>query len=221
LALPRKSGKNGEFRDNLEGYLILPRFISPEFSMHLRHAAAIAVSCVMFFSNDANARGLLDEVRFGVFDHDSGIIGSHKEDGVDYALEVLTGPLIKTRLLGAPRLVLGGAINSAGQTDQAYLGIDGQWTLARALFSRRDAIYFEATIGGGWNDGKIDVIGTPLEADWKSHGSHFLIRSGASLGYRFGTRWAMAFAFNHISNSGLAHKNEGMNDIGLLLGFKI
>lgn len=191
--------------------------------MRIRHAVAIAaLSCLTLWTDNACARQhLLDEIRLGVFQHDTGIIGSRKERGTDFALEVLTGPLIKFRLLGSPGLVLGGAVNSAGQTDQAYLGIVGQWTLARSLFSRRDAFYFEATIGGAWNDGKIDVIGTPLEANWKSHGSHYLIRSGAALGYRFNTRWSMALSINHISNAGLAHRNEGMNDVGIVLGMKI
>ena len=191
--------------------------------MRLRHAAVIAASaCLMFSTNEACARQhLLDEIRLGIFQHDTGIVGARKEDGIDFVGEVLTGPLIKFRLLGSPRLVLGGAINSAGKTDQAYLGIVGQWTLARALFSRSDAFYFEATIGGGWNDGKIDVIGTPLESSWKSHGGHYLIRSGAYLGYRFNPRWSVAFGINHISNAGLVHRNEGMNDVGLVLGVKI
>jgi len=189
-----------------------------------RYLAVIigALLCLPLASHPARARqSIFDEMRVGVFQHDSAIIGTRKENGVDFALEVLTGPLMRSRLLGAPRIVLGGAINSAGKTDQLYLGIDGQWTLARGLLSRRDAFSFEATIGGGWNDGKIDVVGTPLEATWKSHGSHFLIRSGASLGYRFNTRWSLAFAFNHISNAGLARRNEGMNDLGLLLGLKL
>ncbi len=191
--------------------------------MRLRNAAAItAIFCFAFPANQACARsGLLDEIRLGVFQHDTGITSARKESGVDFVAEVLTGPLIKFRLLGSPQLVVGGALNSAGQTDQAYLGIVGQWTLARSLFSRRDAFYFEATIGGGWNDGKIDVTGTPLESSWKSHGSHYLIRSGAYLGYRFDPRWSVAFGINHISNAGLAHRNEGMNDVGLLLGLKI
>lgn len=181
-----------------------------------------AVALLTLLSSSALARQpLVDEVRLGAFQHDSAIIGTRKEKGVDFAFEILSGPLVRSRLLGAPRIVVGGALNTAGRTDQVYLGIDGQWTLARAVFSRRDSIYFEATTGGGWNDGKIDVVGTPLEETWKSHGSHFLIRSGASVGYHFNTRWSLAFAFNHISNAGLARRNEGMNDLGLLLGLKL
>jgi hypothetical protein len=181
-----------------------------------------AIAFLPLLSSSALARQpFIDEVRLGFFQHDSAIIGTRKEKGIDFAFEILSEPLVRSRLLGLPRIVLGGALNSAGQTDQIYLGVDGQWTLARAIFSRRDAVYFEATTGGGWNDGKIDAVGTPLEATWKSHGSHFLIRSGASLGYRFNTRWSLAFAFNHISNAGLAHRNEGMNDLGLLLGLKL
>lgn len=189
---------------------------------HRLTAIAGTVAFLTLLSSSTLARQpLVDEVRLGFFQHDSAIIGTRKEKGIDFAFEILSGPLVRSRLLGLPRIVLGGALNSAGKTNQIYLGIDGQWTLARAIFSRRDAIYFEATTGGGWNDGKIDVGGTPLETIWKSHGSHFLIRSGASLGYHLNTRWSLAFAFNHISNAGLAHRNEGMNDLGLLLGLKL
>lgn len=162
-----------------------------------------------------------DEVRFGVYQHDSGLIGTHKEDGADFALEVLSRPVVALRLIGTPRLVLGGAFNTAGQTSQIYLAIDKQLNLFRSIFSERDAIYVEGTIGGVWHNGKLDVSNTPLDTQWKSHGSRFLFRPGLALGYRFNDRWSLAASLNHISNANLAKPNQGMNDIGLLLGMRL
>ena len=113
------------------------------------------------------------------------------------------------------------ALNSAGRTSQFYTGLNAQWDYARNVFTNADALYLEGTIGGDWNNGKTDVRGTPLEASWKSHGSHLLFRSGFALGYRFNATWSVAVAFNHISNAGLATPNEGMNDLGLLVGMKL
>ena len=164
---------------------------------------------------------ILDEVRFGVFQHDTNLIGVQKELGVDYALEILTRPIIRSRLLGSPRLVIGGAVNSAGRTNQIYAGFVGRFYLFRDVVARHDGFFFEGTVGADWNDGKLNVLGTPLAQDWKSHGSHFLIRSGLGAGYRFDETWSATLNFNHISNAGLAYPNEGSNDLGLSIGMKI
>jgi lipid A 3-O-deacylase len=164
---------------------------------------------------------LFDEVRFGVFQHDTGLIGTQREKGVDFNLEVLSAPLIRSRLLGSPRIVVGGVVNSAGYTDQAYVGIVGRYTLFRDIVSPHDGLFWEGTVGGDWNDGKINVIGTPLEPFWKSHGSRLLFRIGMGMGYRFDAKWSATLSFNHISNAGLAYPNEGQNDLGLVIGLRI
>jgi len=171
-------------------------------------------------SSSAND-GPFDEIRFGLFQHDTALIGHQKERGVDSAFEVLSHPLIDLPLIGSPRLVVGGVVNSEGQSDQAYVGFSGQWHLAHDVFRSSDSIFVEGTVGADWNDGKTDVRGTPLELHWKSHGSHFLIRSGVDVGYSLDETWSLAVSFNHISNAGLATPNEGMNDIGLRVGMKL
>jgi lipid A 3-O-deacylase len=162
-----------------------------------------------------------DEVRFGVYQHDSGWIGTHKENGTDFALEVLSRPVTALWLIGTPRLVLGGALNTAGKTSQVYVAIDKQLDLFKQVFSREDAVFVEGTIGGVWHNGKLNVSNNPsLDAHWKSHGSRFLFRPGLAVGYRFNERWSLAASLNHISNANLAKPNQGMNDIGLLLGMR-
>ncbi len=180
------------------------------------------VAAVCLLSPAAYAgSSVIDEVRLGLYQHDTGIIGNHKEEGADIALELMSRPVTALWLIGSPRIVFGGAYNTAGQTSQIYLGIDKQLDLVHRIFTNTDAFYIEGTIGGVWQNGKHDVVGTPLESRWKSHGGSFLFRPGLALGYRFNERWSLAVSLNHISNAGLAKRNEGMNDLGLLLGMKL
>lgn len=162
-----------------------------------------------------------DEIRLGVYQHDTGLVGTQKEHGIDTQLEILTRPLIPLRLIGAPRIAIGGVVNSAGYTDQIFAGLDAQWNFVHNVFGAGDSLYVEGFLGGCWHDGKTDVIGTPEEQDWKSHGGHFLFRTGVDFGYRFSPRWALGVSFYHISNASLAKPNEGMNDIGLRLGMRL
>lgn len=169
----------------------------------------------------AAAMGPFDEVRLGVYQHDTGLVGTQKEHGIDTQLEILTRPLIPLSLIGSPRIAIGGVVNSAGYTDQIFAGFDGQWSFVRNVFGQGDAFYVEGFLGGCWHDGKTNVIGTPEEKDWKSHGGHFLFRTGFDVGYRFSQRWALGVSFYHISNANIVKPNEGMNDIGLRLGMKL
>ncbi len=182
----------------------------------------LAVANLPCAAGIANAdEGLIDEIRFGLYQHDTGLIGTQKEHGVDSELEFLSHALTSLSLIGSPRIVVGGVVNSAGQTDQAYIGLDAQWHFVHGVITPDDSFFLEGNVGGSWNDGKTDVIGTPLEQHWKSHGSHYLIRSGIDLGYSLNSNWSIAISFNHISNAGLASRNEGMNDLGLRVGRKL
>jgi lipid A 3-O-deacylase len=84
-----------------------------------------------------------------------------------------------------------------------------------------DAFFLEGVVAAAYQDGKIDVTGTPEEAEWKSHGSHWGVRTGVGVGYRFDERWTAALSFNHFSNADTAQPNEGTNDIGLRIGLRL
>ena len=188
------------------------------FRRSIRHAAATFAAALCVSVGAGSALG--GEVRFGLYQHDTGIVGTHKEAGIDYVGEVLSEPLDFLSLIGSPRFMFGGALNSAGKTDQVYAGLTKEWDFVHSVFARQDAFFLEGTIGGDWNDGKRDVLGTPAQASWKSHGSHYLFRIGTDFGYRFNRKWTMAASFFHISNAGLADRNEGMNEIGLRVGME-
>jgi lipid A 3-O-deacylase len=183
-------------------------------------AIVCAAVCVGISAKVADASdGFFNEVRLGLYDHDTGVVGSSKESGADFGLEIVSRPLI-TLSFASPMIVAGVVVNTAGQTNQLYLGLADQWEFAHSAFAPDDAFYLEGTIGADWHDGKIDVRGTPLEPKWKSHGSRVVIRTGVDLGYRIDSTWSVALSFNHISNGDLADANEGMNDLGVRVGMR-
>ena len=181
---------------------------------------ASAVVAIFLVATASYGQGWVDEVRLGVYQHDTGLIGTQKEHGADIALESLTSPVKPLWFIGTPRIVFGGVWNTAGQTNQIYLGIDKQLDFLHGTFSSKDSFFIEGTIGGVWHSGKHDVQGTPLESKWKSHGGSFLFRPGLALGYRFNEHWSIAGSLNHISNANLGSTNEGSNDLGILIGWR-
>jgi lipid A 3-O-deacylase len=191
-------------------------------SRYVGGVVAALVATAMCSPGSASAEdGFLEQVRLGVLEHDTGLVGTSKEDGVDVGVEVLSEPLDALRLIGAPRLVVGGLVNSEGQTNQAYVGLMGQKAFAEGVFRDGDAFFIEGLVAGAWHDGKLDVTGTPEEANWKSHGSHWAFRTGFGFGYRFNETWSVAFNFAHLSNADLAEPNEGSNDVGLRIGVNL
>jgi lipid A 3-O-deacylase len=122
-------------------------------------------------------------------------------------------------IIGQPRLALGAMLNTEGQTNQVYVGLNSQWPFVHDVFQSGDAIFLEGSVGGAWHDGKLDVKGTPEDADWKSRGSEFVFRTGFGFGYRFDEDWSVAVTMYHISNADLAPPNEGSNDIGVQVGY--
>ncbi len=161
---------------------------------------------------------IVDEVRFAVYQHDTPLIGFHRESGADFGLEALSPPLWAHY---APRFVLGGIVNTNGQTDQLYVGFASAYDFVHQIFTADDAFFIEGMVGGAVHDGKLDVRGTPLAQHWKSHGSRFVFHTGFDIGYRFNPTWSLALTFFHISNANLAQPNEGSNDIGLRLGMRL
>lgn len=175
--------------------------------------AAIACSAA-----PAHADDFFDEIRLGILEHDTDLVGNSKEDGIDVGLEVISNPMTSLSAIGSPRLVIGALVNNEGYTNQAYVGIMSRWEFAQDVFRADDAFFLEGMVSVAYQDGKLDVTGTPEEAEWKSHGSHWGFRTGFGVGYRVDETWTVALSFNHFSNADLADPNEGTNDVGVRIG---
>jgi lipid A 3-O-deacylase len=169
----------------------------------------------------ADAYGFLDEVRIGAYEHDASVLGHQKENGADIGAEFLFDSPRFLSIIGSPRPIIGGLANTSGQTDQIYTGLTWTWDFVHNVLNQGDAFYVEGTLGGGWNDGKINVDGaTPEGEKRKSLGSNVLFREDLDLGYRITPRYSIAISYNHISNADLGERNEGINDIGVRFGIK-
>lgn len=182
-------------------------------------ATATAAASLFYGAGEARAQAI-SEVRVGLLDHDTGLVGTSKENGVDLAIEAFSQPIEALDFVGAPRVVGGVIINSENQTNQLYLGLQAQRTFAQDVFRSGDGFYIEGLVGIAYHDGKIDVRNTPENDEWKSHGSAFLFRTGFGVGYRFNETWSLTATFAHISNANLAEPNQGANDVGLRVGMR-
>ncbi len=168
----------------------------------------------------AHAEGrLFDEVRVSVLEHDTNWVGNRKEEGYDIGAEFISTPLFDSPV--NPRFVAGLQVNTEGYTNQIYAGLLAQRDLFSGVFNDGDAIFLEGTVGIAYHDGKLDVVGTPEEAEWKSHGSDLVFRTGFGVGYRFNERYSLSFGLHHISNADIVEPNEGSNDIGFRLGMRL
>ena len=168
----------------------------------------------------ADDQNIIDEVRFGAYEHDASVLGHQKETGADVGDEVLfTSPSFLS-VIWAPRPNLGFLINTAGETSQVYGGLTWTWNFADNVLRENDGFYVEFTEGPGFNNGKINVTGAVESQRRKSLGSNVLFREDLDLGYHITPNWSIALSYNHISNADLATRNEGLNDIGARIGFK-
>jgi lipid A 3-O-deacylase len=181
-----------------------------------RLSCALAV-VIVGSAATAHADGFIDEARIGVYEHDASVLGHQKERGEDIGAEILFPPF---DFLWSPRLAIGGLVNTQGQTDQAYVGLTWTWNFWQGVLWSGDGFYAEGTLGGGWNDGLINVTDPVLSQQRKSLGSNVLFREDIDLGYRINSIWSVALSYNHISNADLASRNEGLNDVGVRLGMK-
>src|ERR1700728_938010 len=106
-------------------------------------AVAIAVALAVLIPARSYAQNITySEVKLGILDHDVHFLGG-KEDGVDINPELIwQSPITDDMIANAPawlhwalqpRPTIGGEINTAGDTDQAYVGATWSWMLVNNI----------------------------------------------------------------------------------------
>ncbi len=165
------------------------------------------------------------EVVLGVLDHDTRLLEG-REKGIDINPEVIFwSPVTDDMIANAPgwlhwalqpRPTIGGDINTAGETDQAYIGATWSWYLKQNVFNPGDGIVLDYFFGPGFNDGQI----ANGNSQRKALGSHVLFREAFDLGYQINPTWVISAHIDHISNGGLAKENQSINDLGIRLGYR-
>ncbi|HYM72807.1 MAG TPA: acyloxyacyl hydrolase [Stellaceae bacterium] len=166
-----------------------------------------------------------NEMRLGVWAHDPHALGG-KEHGADLNLEWnFASPVSDDwaatvpswiRWALQPRPTIGGSVNTAGGTDQFYVGANWSWKLVSNIFNPDDGIVFGYFFGPGFNDGHRKEN----NPNRKALGSLVLFRESADIGYQFNSKYQVSLFIDHISNGGLAKYNQSINDIGVRLGVR-
>jgi lipid A 3-O-deacylase len=170
--------------------------------------------------------GLIYEVKIGALMHDVPLAGSSKElSGVDLNLEVIFGPSVPI-LYGTIRPALGATINFAGYTSKAYL--DARWQVECCWGG-----FFALGVGAAIHNGEEDTLRnwmslTPAalksafatSENHKQLGSRVLFHPTVEWGYRLNEHNSLSVFWEHISNAGLAAKNEGLDNLGIRYGYR-
>ncbi len=152
---------------------------------------------------------IISEIRIGALLHDFGPFSHRKEDGYDGNLEILFKSPAALEKIWAPRPHAGLSINSASDTNQAYLGLTWEWEFLGNAF-------FNFSLGGAYHDGykRTDLT------DKKSLGCRILFRESLDIGFRINNVHGVMFHLDHISNAKLCSTNEGLESFGIRYGYK-
>ena len=155
--------------------------------------------------------GVLSEIRVGLLAHDQGPFSSNKEDGPDVNLEFLFVSPDLLDVIWSPRPHIGFTGNTAGDTNQAYLGLTWEWGFWRRAFA-------EFSFGGAVHDGELttNMVGRTK----KELGCRVLFRGSVAIGYKFAGRHSVMVHLDHISNAGLCDENEGLDNVGVRYGYR-
>ncbi|WP_380069725.1 acyloxyacyl hydrolase [Dankookia sp. GCM10030260] len=167
--------------------------------------------------------GIFSEFRGAVLWHDP----TAKESSPALNGEVLFASPVPVRLTAGidplwrwvlePRPHLGFTANLEGKTSKGYAGLTWTTMLARDVLRPGDGIRFDLMFGGSLNDGKHDA----RLSDRKDLGGNLLFRVGAEIGYQVDRHLSVSLFIDHDSNAGTARRNQGLNSLGVRLGYAL
>lgn len=157
------------------------------------------------------------EVRLGVLWPDVGAPSSRLPGANANAELLLDTPLtgwsanlpIWLRWAAAPRVDVGGEVNTAGATNQAYAGLTWTVPLASNLLYQDDGLTFGFSIGP-------DLLGGPGTPHGMDQGAQ--IRLGAEIGYQVTPRLGLYVLFDHVTGGPLTHESDSLNELGVRVG---
>jgi lipid A 3-O-deacylase len=162
-------------------------------------------------AQQAQARPLIDEVRFGVLAHD--VPGLWSGWTIENRKPDLNGEIILSPSLafagGKIRPALGGTWHTGGGTSKAY--VDARWEYQTAL-----GVFFGLGLGVAVHNGYRDTI----SSDHKALGSRVLFHIPIEVGYRFDNGQTLSVYFEHMSNGYTQRANEGLDSLGIRYGFR-
>jgi lipid A 3-O-deacylase len=174
---------------------------------------AAAVGALVAMSMPALAGDkLVDEVRLGVYDHNSKSFGTrHETSNPDINAEALFTSPTWLSWAFAPRPIVGANINTGGGTSIGYAGLAWTWDFTHSLF-------LEGSFGGAIHNGNTSGP-TGSMRDRNNYGCRVMFHESASLGYRFDENVSLMLTVDHMSNASMCDVNPGLTDAGVRLGY--
>jgi hypothetical protein len=175
--------------------------------MNFRARAAaivvLALGVAICTDDGASANDLLYALKIGALAHDvpdlwSGFQVEH--NAVDINLEAQFNAAWVLPW-GAIRPVIGGTINTRGDTSHAY--IDARW---------------QGDLGAAIHDGETGGPGSDPDKKWL--GSRLLFHIPVEIGYHIDAHNDLSVYFEHTSNAYTQRYNEGLDRIGLRYGYR-
>ncbi len=109
----------------------------------------------------------------------------------------------------APRVDVGGVVNTAAATQQAYTGLTWTVLLATDLLHEDDGLSFGFSIGP-------DLLGGPGTPHGLDQGPQ--LRVGAEIGYQVTPRMGLFVLFDHVTGGPLTHEGDSLNELGVRVG---
>lgn len=183
----------------------------------LVHIAGFLLAASLFFSAPAYAQGI-DEARIGVTAQGFGGWSPDLEQGAGVNLELLFESPRFLSVIGSPRPLIGANIAAdSDATSQIYAGVEWKAYLAKRFFAA-------GMVGGAIHNGETDPFDPVADAGRINNtqflGCRALLRLSADVGYDLAERVSASVHWSHISNAGLCDENEGLDNLGVRVGYR-
>ena len=169
----------------------------------------------MFYASASVAGEWIDELRLGVYEHDSELADNNKEEGVAVSLQVLFPKVALVDDPGfigwllSPRPQIGGNVNISGDTNFAYAGFAWEWMFLESLF-------VEGVLSMAGHDGELSTA----DPDRRSLGCRWAFHQQATLGIEIAGHHRLMTTIEHMSNAGVCDPNDGLTNLGIRYGYK-
>ena len=186
----------------------------------MSHPLKLAFATLFTFAaafSPAHAGGI-DEARLGAMAQGIGGWAPDKEQGIGVNLELLFKSPEFLKGIGAPRPLIGAMIaTDSDATSAVYLGFEWKQYFGSKAF-------IAGTLGGAVHNGETDTF-DPI-ADMNRFGNtqflgcRALFLLGADIGVDLTDKISASVHVQHMSNAGLCDDNEGLDHLGVRVGYR-
>lgn len=156
----------------------------------------------------ASAGNIVDELRIGLMDHDTALLGPSVEGGADINLEMLFKSPSWLKWAFAPRPNIGLSINTDQGTNVLHFGTAWQIPFGADFFG-------EGNLALAFNDGEKNAG----RSDRRQVGCAVGFYEGVSAGYKFLGHHQIMSTVEHVSNAGICPPNSGITNVGIRYGY--